>query len=308
VARLHAHPCGGEGAVRFRESVGDAFDALPLEAGDFCRPTRLEVADQLLPGVDSRGVEPGELPVETTGLQDAADHRNEQEEVRSRPDHEVFVCDPYRLGPPGIDDDDTASPLPDPPERAPDVRLALKQGHPLGHDWIRAQKQRKPRAIRVRLKNQVLVSEHPFGDRPAIGVFEREHVEGVGRSEGMAEGVGQRDGHAVRGVPPVGGDGAGAVGVANGAQSLANLAESPIPAHPFEADGAAAEGMQEALRVVHVVGDPDPLDAGVAPRDGMIRVGPHGDQAAVLRFQLEPTERLACPDLAGGPKCGHDTS
>jgi len=77
------------------------------------------------------------------------------------------------------------------------------------------EKQSEPGSCRVGLQDQVLVAEHAVSDDAAVGVLQGEHVERVRRAECAAECVRQADRDAVRGVPPVGGDRAGAVGFAD---------------------------------------------------------------------------------------------
>jgi hypothetical protein len=101
------------------------------------------------------------------------------------------------------------------------------------------------------------------------------------------------------------GDRARAVGVANRAKPLADLANRQVPADPLETRFAPVQRVQEPLGVVHVIRHAHPLDADVPPGNGVILIGSNGGNAVPFDVDLEPTKGLAGADLAGGPMRRH---
>lgn len=88
--------------------------------------------------------------------------------------------------------------------------------------------------------------------------------------------------------------------VSNLTEPSADVAGRCRPRNLFPSAVTLAQGMEQPIRVVLIVEDAHPLDAGVAPSDWMGRVRPHRDDAIAFDVDFKTTERLARPDLARG--------
>jgi hypothetical protein len=73
----------------------------------------------------------------------------------------------------------------------------------------------------------------------------------------------------------------------------ADLPDGPVLADRLQTVRAAAKGMKQAFRVVHVVPHVHPSDARVALRDRMLAIRAYGNDPVVFDLDDEPAEGLA---------------
>ena len=199
--------------------------------------------DHVQPNAQTGAMGLDKIMIVETGSQNMANHTQKEEEIGTRPNGQMLACHLRGLGEAWIDNHQLAAARTDRAQLLFHMRSALQQGHALGGIGVGTQKQREVSASGIRLQNIIFVAQDAMRHRAAVGIFERQNVERIGRTKSVAKRVGEQDRRRVGGVAPIGRNCGRAMFVRQCTQPLADILGGGVPIDPLPAGGGFALGV-----------------------------------------------------------------